>query len=433
MLENGVPVVTGYIAAVHDNLNIPGLAACNGAPKANQIGGACFLEQARYYNDAFGMFFKRLMADGITPANTLFVMSSDEGDHVAGANVGRAVQPSPANCDGVTTPCTYAAGTFGELGGNMTGLLATQKGDTTPFAMQFSAAPAFYVTGNPGPEAPEVRSLEHDVAGLTANNPFAGDPNQLITNYLASPAEEAILHLVNADPARTPTFTLFAKPDYFFTTGAANCNTPCVAVNPDFAYIHGTYTAELNTTYLGMAGPGVRHLGLDGTTAADGPNSAGPNSGQVTVPDSGTTGTWIDETDIRPTLMYLTGLTDDYIHDGRVISEILARPNSALSAPGAEGLGACYKQLNSSVGQFGTYTLQASTAAVESSTPGDGKFKSVNAKLSALENQRDKLAIKVKDDLNAAAFGNQAINGVNGLTNHCQAVIAQAAGLAQRA
>jgi len=331
----------------------------------------------------------------------------------------------------VTTPCTYAAGTFGELGGNMTGLLATQKGDTTPFAMQFSAAPAFYVTGNPGPEAPEVRSLEHDVAGLTANNPFAGEPNQLITNYLASPAEEAILHLVNADPARTPTFTLFAKPDYFFTTGAANCNTPCVAVNPDFAYIHGTYTAELNTTYLGMAGPGVRHLGLDGTTAADGPNSAGPNSGQVTVPDSGTTGTWIDETDIRPTLMYLTGLTDDYIHDGRAISEVLAHPNGALSAPGVESLGACYKQLNSSVGQFGTDTLKASTVAVESSTPGDGKFKSVNAKLSALENQRDKLAITIKDDLNSAAFGNETINGVNGLTNHCQAIIAQAAGLAQ--
>jgi hypothetical protein len=433
MLEAGVPVVSGYVAAVHDNLNIPGLAACDGAPEANQIGGACYLEQAKFFNDAFGMFFKRLAADGINRTNTLFVLSSDEGDHVAGANVGRAVQPIPANCDGVTTPCTYAAGTFGELGGNMTGLLATQTGDTTPFQMQFSAAPAFYVNGNPGPEAPQVRKLEHDVASLTANNPFTGEPNQLITNYLASPTEEAILHMVNADPARTPTFTLFAKPDYFFTTGAANCNTPCVAVNPDFAYIHGTYTAELNTTYLGLAGPGVMHLGLDGTPAANGPNSAGPNSGQVTVPDSGTTGTWIDETDIRPTVMYLTGLTDDYIHDGRVISEILDHPNDALSDPGVASLGACYKQLNSSVGQFGTFTLQASTAAVESSSPGDGQFTSVNAKLSALEKQRDKLAIKIKDDLNSAAFENESINDVNGLTAHCQAVIAQAGRLAQGA
>ena len=57
--------------------------------------------------------------------------------------------------------------------------------------------------------------------------------------------------------------------------------------------------------------------------------------------------------------MYLTGLNDDYEHDGRVITQILADPNHALRGPGVAALGACYKQLNSSVGQFGTYTLQA--------------------------------------------------------------------------
>ena len=61
-----------------------------------------------------------------------------------------------------------------------------------------------------------MRTLERDVAGLTANNPYAGG-TQKITNYLADPAEEAILHMVNADPARTPTFALFAKPDYFLS------------------------------------------------------------------------------------------------------------------------------------------------------------------------------------------------------------------------
>src|SRR5205823_6009284 len=110
----------------------------------------------------------------------------------------------------------------------------------------------------------------------------------------------------------------FAKPDYFLSPGAANCSTPCVSVNPAFAYNHGDYAAEINTNYLGLAGPGVRHLGLDGTSAANGPNSAGPNSGQTEVVNSGTTGTWVDETDIRPTLIYLTGLKDDYEHGGRV-------------------------------------------------------------------------------------------------------------------
>ena len=198
-------------------------------------GTACYIAQAQYYNQAFGTFFQRLAADGITPANTLFELSSDEGDHVAGANVGRAIQPTPANCDGVTTPCTYPAGTFGELAGNVTGLLATQKNNTTPFSLESDSAPEFYVTGKPGPNVPQVRTLERDVAGLTAANPYTGT-TQKIANYLADPAEMAILHMVNADPARTPTFALFAKPDYFLSPGAANCSKPCVVgQTPAFA------------------------------------------------------------------------------------------------------------------------------------------------------------------------------------------------------
>jgi hypothetical protein len=428
MLESGVPVVNGYIADIHGNENIPGVSACQGAPAALGPGTPCYTAQAQYYNKAFGTFFKRLAADGITPANTLFELSSDEGDHVAGANVGRAIQPTPANCDGVTTPCTYPAGTFGELATNVTGLLATQKNDTTPFSLESDSAPEFYVTGKPGPNVPQVRTLERDVAGLTAANPYTGT-TQKIANYLADPAEEAILHMVNADPARTPTFAMFAKPDYFVSPGAASCSTPCVSVNPAFAYNHGDYAAEINTNYTAFAGPGVRHLGLDGTSAANGPNSAGPNSGQTEVVNSGTTGTWVDETDIRPTLIYLTGLKDDYEHDGRVITEILRHPNRALGATGVASLGACYKQLNSSVGQFGALTLHAATAAVESDTPGDARYRAVDAALAGIDKLRDALALRVKGELEAAAFGNQPIVGAGGQTVVCKGIISAAGAL----
>ncbi|HEX3311476.1 MAG TPA: hypothetical protein VHS32_34965, partial [Streptosporangiaceae bacterium] len=370
----------------------------------------------------------RLAADGITPANTLFELSSDEGDHVAGANVGRAIQPTPANCDGVTTPCSYPAGTFGELAANVTGLLATQKNDTTAFSLESDSAPEFYVTGKPGPNAPQVRTLERDVGGLTAANPYTGT-TQKIANWLADPAEEAILHMVNADPARTPTFAMFAKPDYFVSPGAANCSKPCVSVNPAFAYNHGDYAAEINTNYTAFAGPGVRHLGLDGTSAANGPNSAGPNSGQTEVVNSGTTGTWVDETDIRPTLIYLTGLKDDYEHDGRVITEILSHPNRALGAPGVASLGACYKQVNSSVGQFGAFTLHAATAAVESDTPGDARYRAVDAALAGLDKLRDSLALRVKGELEAAAFGGRPIAGAAGQTVVCKSIISAAGAL----
>jgi hypothetical protein len=438
MLEAGVPVVHLYIADIHGNENISGLAACQGAPAALGPGSPCYIAQAQAYNQAFGTFFQRLAADGITAKNTLFVLSSDEGDHVAGANVGRAIQPTPANCDGATvsgttvTPdvaCTYPAGTFGELSGNLTGLLATQKNNTTPFTVETDSAPEFYVNGKPGPTDPAVRTLERDVSGLTAANPYTGT-TQPITNYLADPTEEAILHMANADPARTPTFAMFARPDYFLSTGSPNCTTPCVTQNAGFAYNHGDYAAEIDTNFLGLAGPGVRHLGLDGSGPAEGPNSAGPDSGQITVPGEHTRGTWVDETDIRPTIMYLAGLRDDYEHDGRVITQVLDHPNHALRSPLVTALGACYKQLNSSVGDFGTDTLIASTRAMESNSPGDLTYLSTDQALRNLEVSRDRLAQRIKDGLEAAAFGNVPDHHVLGQLFDCRRLIHDARHLA---
>jgi hypothetical protein len=439
MQESGVPVTNGYIADLHGNEHIPGVTACSGAPAALGSGSPCYVAQAQYYNQAFATFFARLAADGITPQNSLFLVSADEGDHEAGANVGRAIQPTPANCDGATvsgdtvTPgvaCTYPAGSFGELAGNLTGLLATQKSDTTPFTLENDSAPEFYVTGRPAADAAPVRTLERDVAGLTASNPYSGNATEQIANYLADPTEEGILHMVNADPARTPTFAMFAKPDYFLSAGAANCAIPCVSQNTGFAWDHGDYAAEIDTNWFGLVGPGVAHLGLDGSAADAGPSSAGANSGQVTVPGSGTTGTWIDETDIRPTLMYLAGLRDDYEHDGRVITQFLAHPNGALRSPGVAALGACYKQLNSSVGQFGTATLQAATKAIESTSAGDQTYLRTDQVLSALERARDGLAGKIKGELEAAAFNDTPVRGAAGQALACRVIIASAQHLA---
>jgi len=443
MLESGIPIVNGYVSDLHGNHRIPGLAACASVRSGAALGpgSACYIAQAQYYNQAFATFFARLAADGITPQNSLFVFNTDEGDHVSGANVGRAIQPTPANCDGATvsgatvTPdvlCTYPPGSFGELSGNLTGLLATQANNTTPFSLEQDSAPEFYLSGNPDATAPSVRTMERDVAGLTAANPYTGT-TQPITNYLADRTEMAILHMVNADPARTPTFALFAKPDYFLSPGAASCSTPCTGQNPFFAYNHGDYAAEINTNWLGIAGPGVANLGLDGSAADAGPNSAGPDSGQVTVPGSGTTGTWLDETDIRPTILYLAGLQDDYQTDGRVVTEILTSPNDALSAPGVAELGACYKQLNSSVGQFGTDTLIASTAAIKSNSPGDNAYLNTHAALRGLEVARDRLAGQIKAELSAAAFDDNPVPHLTALLFGCKLLLGQAHDLASDA
>jgi hypothetical protein len=414
LLESGVQVANMYISDLHGNEFIKGLSSkgepCFGAAAALGSGSACYLAQAAYYNQAFGAFFQRLAAEGITPQNSLFVLSSDEGDHEAGANVGRAIAPTPANCDGVTVPCSYPSGTFGELEGNVTGLLNTETGDTTKFGMENDTAPEYYLDGDPSQSSAQARTFDHDIAALTAANPYTGS-TQKIANYLADPIEEAILHMVNADPARTPTLAEFAKPDYYLQHGSATCDATatgtsasdypadCVSVDDAFAWNHGDYAAEIDSNYVGFAGPGVQHLGLDGSGPADGPNSAGQNSGQTEVVDLNLRGPWTDETDIEPTELYLLGLHADYLPDGRVITQIVANPNRALRDPLVTHLGETYKQLNSSVGEFGAYTLTASTNAIESKTPGDAEFATVNRDLALLDQQRDRLANAIKTEL----------------------------------
>jgi hypothetical protein len=432
MLENGVQVVNMYIADIHgnqylpDSPQVPNMAAdCDSQPGALGSGSQCYIDQAKYYNDAFGVFFKRLAADGITPQNTLFVLSSDEGDHEAGANVGRALAPTPAGCDGVTVPCSYTSSDFGEIDANATGLLSSETGNTTKFSMENDTAPEFYLTGNPAPDTPVVRSFEHDVASLTASNPYSGNANETIANYLANPVEEGILHFVDADPARTPTLAMFAKPDYYLQSSAlsGSCKGQLVCEDDAYAWDHGDYAAEINTNYAAFAGPGVENLGLDGPTASQGPSSAGANSGQTVVTDYHFRGPWVDETDIRPTIMYLAGLRDDYEHDGRVITQILAHPNSALGNPDVTRLGECYKQLNSSVGDFGAATLVAATNAIESTSAGDSTFISVDSQLRGLEVARDHLADLIKGELEAAAFQDKPVFGASFQILACKGLI----------
>ena len=147
--------------------------------------------------------------------------------------------------------------------------------------------------------------------------------------------------------------------------------------------------------------------------------------------NSGTTGTWTDETDIEPTELYLLGLHGDYDRDGRVITQILDDPNYALRGADVTRLGACYKQLNSSVGQFGAYTLIASTSAVESSAPGDGVFNTVNGRLLSLEKARDALAGQIKEELNDAAFSGVPVHDAQRQVVACQGIIDAARRLAQ--
>jgi len=129
------------------------------------------------------------------------------------------------------------------------------------------------------------------------------------------------------------------------------------------------------------------------------------------VPEFSRQGTWADETDIRPTLLSLVGLHDDYQTDGRVITQLLSQVPSALH--GTESLGACYKQLNASVGSFGTDTLLAETTALSSgSASDDSQYADAETRLAQLADARDALAQKIKVSLASAASGHAISSGV---------------------
>ncbi|HLZ94124.1 MAG TPA: hypothetical protein VKT20_02195, partial [Candidatus Dormibacteraeota bacterium] len=313
MQEHGIPITYAYISDAHD-----------AHPKgpAYGPGQAGYVAALKAYDNAFGEFFQRLAGDGINKSNSLFVFTADEGDHFAGGPA------SPAGCDGVTIPCTYSK--IGEVNANLAGLLATEQNVTTPFKVHSDSAPTVYIKGNPTPDAATTRTFERAVSRLTAVSPITGNTDT-ITQFLADPVEEKALHMITADPARTPTFTLFANPDYFLFAGAPNCSSPCVTEQPGFAWNHGDVQPEITTTWLGMVGPGVANLGIDSTT-------------------------WSDHTDIRPTLMVLLGLEDDYGHDGRALTEDLtgwARPDATSMSGGYVKVARMYKQIDASVGQFG--------------------------------------------------------------------------------
>ena len=443
--EVGVPITYGYISDAHEKKNAAGVTqtGCSNTGTAQGPGDTCYEANLKSYNDAFARFFRRLADDGIDKSNTLFVIKSEEGDHFAGANAHRVVQPTctatPVSWQNAST-CSYPAGQLGEMQVAIHGLLQNQLSNTTPFYNE-PQGNSIFITGNPGPNDPSTRQLERDFANATANDVYDGGVAEKLTQYVADPTVEQLLHFVNADPNRTPSFTIFPKPDFFLTSGTTDGSSPCGAgvdqgnawqkctsINNGFAWDHGYYAPEIDNTWLGLVGPGVAHKGIDGAGPAQGPNSDGTaNSEPKLVTSIANSGTWADHTDTRPTLMALTGLKDDYVGDGRVLVEDLTIAPGQTGDKKFQPLAACYKQLNSSVGQFGTDILLADTAALKTGSAGDdSKYQAVAAKLQSLGAQRDSLATDIKQILFDAEFDNAGLANGSSTLASCNNLLKEA-------
>jgi hypothetical protein len=375
MQEAGVPITFAYISDAHDN---------HTALRASGPGESDYVAQLKSYDDAFGTFFNRLKSDGIDKSNTLFVFTVDENDHFAGGD-------SP---DGTWshTFCNIDAGQIcppnqiGEVNANLTALLPAGE---PSFTVHADSAPTVYVNGNPARTDAAVRKLERDAAALQAIDPYVSPKPTPVTKFLADPVEEKALHMVTADPRRTPTFTLFANPDYFIGTFPINCpdamHQSKLCIDYHFAWSHGDATQDIGRTWLGLVGPGVRNLGQ-------------------------TSRIWSDHTDVRPTMLSVLGLRDSYEADGRVLAQALegrAAPGP-LRDRGLAVLGDVYKQITAPFGRFAHDTLVASTRALASgSATDDSTYASLENALAALTAQRDAVAAQMRTILNTAAFGDK--------------------------
>jgi hypothetical protein len=372
MQLHGIPVTYTYLSDMHESW-------LTGGPLGP--GQARYVQQLKAENAAFGTFFARLAAHGITKANTLFVITADEGDHFVGS------APTPSNCNGVKIVCNYK--TIGEVNAYLPGLLAA-KGITTPFDLQPDSSASIYVHGQPGRATTTARALERAAAKLIGHDLPTGK-NVGLTNYLADPVELRILHLVTGDPKRTPTVTLFGNPEFWVQNDPTTCGTGINFCQPSGtdAWNHGTVGSQINTTWLGMVGPGVSHLGVDGSV-------------------------WSDHTSIQPTMLALLRLRDDYAPDGRVLGEIIkpsALPAGMRAHFGAVvRLGQVYTELEAPVGTFGLDTLKASTRALGSDSAKDSTYFGIEKQLIQLGQQRDAVAAKMRRLLLGAAFNGQALN-----------------------
>ena len=383
MQEAGIPVTYAYVSDAHDDHGTAGNIHFAFGP-----GEDGYERQLQAYDRAFEKFFDDLAQHGINKSNTLFVFTVDEGDHFVGD------APTPPGCDGVNVRCTYSR--VGEINADLRRMLRTQFGDTTAFSVHSDDAPTVYINGNPSQTDPVTRNLERETAHLNWLNPYTNSVENNIMVAQADRTEMKTLHMVTADPLRTPTYTPFADPNwFFFATGGGPCATPaeCAFIPPrtnqSFAWNHGDIQDEIATTWVGYVGPGVKN----------GPDYTG----------------WTDHTDVRPTMLTLLGLKDDYQTDGRAVVEPLfdwAVPRTLRAhRETLLRLDATYKQLMAPFGAFGMNTLKASTTALASgSSTDDSTYTRIEGQIKDLTDARNALATEIRTGLNAAEFSGQALN-----------------------
>jgi hypothetical protein len=155
----------------------------------------------------------------------------------------------------------------------------------------------------------------------------------------------------------------------------------CFNENNGFAWNHGNYQTEITHNWAAFVGPGVQ-------------------------PDKDGTNVFTDHTDLRPTLLSLLALEDDYDHDGRAIFEIMTRgaiPRAIREhLDTAERMAHLLKAINAPVGPLGVVTLKRSTTALASND--DATYNKIEDELLEITKRRNDIASRMLAMLEDSTF-----------------------------
>ena len=215
-------------------------------------------------------------------------------------------------------------------------------------------APTIYITGNPSRTDAGTRDVRPALGQLTARQPVHG-PDGDLSVALADPVGMKALHMVTADPQRTPTLTMFAA------AGLVPVRRP-----------RRTATRRASPCRRRRRRPRSR-----GTTAASSRRSRRPGSGWSgrACAHLGDDDTWADHTDIRPTMLSCS-VSATRTSTTAACSSTSSLPGRcrrrcARTATTLRRLGEVYKQLNAPFRQFRQDMLAASTKAIKSGSSTD--------------------------------------------------------------
>lgn len=197
LLTHGTGVVYDYIRTVHESASGTSLPPGSSRYQANLA----------HYNAAFAAFFADLAKHGITPANTLFLLTSDEGDDLS---------PGGALTTG--------------LQGQLTNL-------------GFSLSKAHLV-------AASTALLYWPVAVQEPVTRLADVPGW---RYIAQDQVLRVIHAVPADPAYDPQVAIFAEPDWTYGGG----DDMSITTREADYWTDGTVARDMNALWVGLVGPGV--------------------------------------------------------------------------------------------------------------------------------------------------------------------------------